>query len=280
MTPLYNDKLTEQQLKEIQLEKIAQLRPIDDILMRVLFRDNIPLIQFVLRIITGIDDLCVIKDETQYDLERLSGSRSLCLDVLAEDSLGRKFNLEVQKSDKGASAKRARYHSSAMDVEFFLASRNFDELPITYVIFMTENDVLDKGQPIYTIDRMITNSEQPFEFNDDQHIIYVNCSYRKEDDTSDLAKLIHDFRCKNAEEMYLEQIAEETRSCKELRKGEIEMCDAMEEYMEIVLRDKQIGIAIQFLQLGKNTVEEISAATGLPLDLVKELSQKYKPVTV
>ena len=83
MTPQYNDKLTEEQLREIQLEKIAQLRPIDDIFMRVLFRNNIPLAQYVLRIITGIGDLFVIKEETQYDLERLVGVRSVCLWTLS-----------------------------------------------------------------------------------------------------------------------------------------------------------------------------------------------------
>ena len=280
MTPQYNDKLTEEQLREIQLEKIAQLRPIDDIFMRVLFRNNIPLAQYVLRIITGIGDLFVIKEETQYDLERLVGVRSVCLDVMAEDSAGRKFNLEVQKPDNGASPKRARYHSSAMDVEYLSASEDFDSLPITYVIFITENDVLGKGWPIYTIDRMITNGEQPFGFNDDQHIIYVNCAYRNEDDSSDLAKLIHDFCCNKADEMYLKILADETHLCKEIQKGEIEMCDVMEEYMEIVRRDDKIGTAIVLLQMDKLTHEEISKASGLPLDLIKELSKKYKPVSV
>ena len=58
------------------------------------------------------------------------------------------------------------------------------------------------------------------------------------------------------------------------------MCDVMEEYMEIVRRDDKIGAAIAFLQIGKNTHEEISKALGLPLDLIEELSKKYKPVSV
>ena len=58
------------------------------------------------------------------------------------------------------------------------------------------------------------------------------------------------------------------------------MCDVMEEYMEIVRRDDKIGTAIVLLQMDKLTHEEISKASGLPLDLIKELSKKYKPVSV
>jgi predicted transposase/invertase (TIGR01784 family) len=111
------------------------MRPMDDDLMREIFRNNIPLAEFVLRIMTGMDDLIITSEETQYDLEHLLGTRSICLDVLATDSEGCKFNLEIQRSDRGAFPKRARYHSSAIDVEFLKAKQDFSKLPITYVIF-------------------------------------------------------------------------------------------------------------------------------------------------
>ena len=41
--------------------------------------------------------------------------RSVRLDILAIDSHGRVFNVEVQRSDKGAGAKRARYNSALID---------------------------------------------------------------------------------------------------------------------------------------------------------------------
>ena len=41
--------------------------------------------------------------------------RSVRLDVLATDSASIKYNIEIQRSDKGAGQKRARYNSSMLD---------------------------------------------------------------------------------------------------------------------------------------------------------------------
>ena len=49
--------------------------------MRILFRDNLPLDEYVLRIITDKPDLHLTKEETRKDLVRLAGARGLCLDV-------------------------------------------------------------------------------------------------------------------------------------------------------------------------------------------------------
>ena len=180
----------------------------DDDLMREIFRDNIPLAQLVLRIMTGINDLVITSDGTQYDLEHLLGARSICLDVLATDSEGRKLNLEIQRSNRGTSQKRARYHSSAIDVEFLKAKQDFSKLPFTYAIFITEKDVRSANRPIYIFDRQDTVTGEPF--GDDEHIIFVNGAYDNPDDNSDLAKLIHDCGCRNDEDMYFDLMAEST----------------------------------------------------------------------
>ena len=58
--------------RQADLARLRGLRPIDDDFMRCIFRDNIPLAQFVLRILTGKDDLLITKIETQKDLKRFS----------------------------------------------------------------------------------------------------------------------------------------------------------------------------------------------------------------
>ena len=89
-------------------EALKKLRPIDDNFFRELFRDNIELTEFVLRILMDKPDLKVTEQETQYDLKRLLGARSICLDVKATDADGRKINIEVQRSTAGAEPHRAR----------------------------------------------------------------------------------------------------------------------------------------------------------------------------
>ncbi|MCI8887985.1 MAG: hypothetical protein HFG70_07850 [Hungatella sp.] len=99
--------VTDKQHQE-DLQRLRLLRPIDDDFMRCLFKDNIPLAEFVLRIITDKPDLIITDCETQKDMKRLAGARSICLDAYGTDSDGKKYDLEVQRQDKGADPHRAR----------------------------------------------------------------------------------------------------------------------------------------------------------------------------
>ena len=122
------------------LQRLRGFRPIDDTFMRGLFKDNLPLAEFVLRILTDKPDLVLTKCETQADMKRVTGARSICLDAYATDSTGKKYDIEVQRADNGADPHRARYHSSMMDVENLDEKQDYKELPDTYVIFITEKD--------------------------------------------------------------------------------------------------------------------------------------------
>ena len=102
----------------------------------------------------------------------------------------------------------------------------FDELPETYVIFITENDVYRKGLPFYTVERVVTQTGQAF--NDRLHIMYVNGRYRGDDD---IGKLMRDFSCTSADEMTYNELAERVRYLKEDKGGEQVMVSrVVEEY--------------------------------------------------
>ena len=163
--------------------------------MRGLFKENIPLAEFVLRIITGKPDLVLMKCETQADMKRVTGARSICLDAYATDSTGKKYDIEVQRSDIGTDPHRARYHSSMMDVENLDEKQEYRELPDTYVIFITENGYYKAGKPVYVIQNMNLTLGKPFD--DGSHILYVNGEYR---DDSDIGRLMHDFNCTCADD--------------------------------------------------------------------------------
>lgn len=270
MSPLRIQAKTPEQWHEEDLKTIANYRPIDDDFMRELFRNDLPLAQTVLRIITGIDDLKLISQETQYDMKRLLGSRSICLDVFGTDSKGQKFDIEIQRSDRGAAPQRARYHSSAIDVEFLKAKEEFTTLPITYVIFITENDVRGENKLIYNFEWTDTESGTPL--GDGAHIIFVNGAYNNAEDTSDLAKLVHDFRCKNADEMYIKQFADKTRFFKETPEGVSQMCKAIEDMRNEATKINSIQIAINLIETGDDSFEKIAKVCGLTLEEVQELA--------
>lgn len=272
--------------RQKDLQRLRLLRPMDDDFMRCLFKDNIPLAEFVLRILTGRKDLRIIDCQTQKDMKRLAGARSICLDALGTDSLGKKYDLEIQREDKGADPHRARYHSSVLDVENLHAGQEFGELPETYTIFITEKDCFHKGEAVYPIERinLITGEN----FGDGEHILYVNGEYRGD---SDIGKLMHDFNCADAGEMNFELMAERTRYLKENPEGVREMCKIMEELREESLREgREEGIkegrkegikegikegvkktALCMLAAGKYALEEISSVSGLSLEELNQL---------
>lgn len=256
------------------LQRLRGFRPIDDDFMRCLFRDNIPLAELVLRIITGKQDLVITDCQTQKDMKRLAGARSICLDAYGTDSVGKKYDLEIQRQDKGADPHRARYHSSVLDVENLDAGQKFDELPDTYTIFITEKDFYGSGKALYPIERMNLTTGQSFD--DGEHILYVNGEYRGE---SDLGKLMYDFNCISADDMHFELLAERTRYFKENPEGVSEMCKAMEDMRNESLQEGikegiKEGIrttAVRMLEAGKYTLGEIAEISGLSLDEVEKL---------
>ena len=160
---------TEEQKHQDDLQRPRSLRPIDDDFMRCLFKDNIPLVELVLRIVTGKPDLIITACQTQKDMKRLAGARSICLDAYGTDAAGKKYDIELQREDKGANPHRARYHSSVMDVENLDAGQEFTELPETYTIFILEKDFYGMGKPVYLIERMNLDTGKPFDNGD--HIL-------------------------------------------------------------------------------------------------------------
>ena len=261
--------VTEQQYQE-DLQRLRGLRPIDDDFMRCLFKDNIPLAEFVLRIITDKPDLIITDCETQKDMKRLAGARSICLDAYGTDSVGKKYDLEVQRQDKGADPHRARYHSSVMDIENLHSGQKFKELPDTYVIFVIEKDFYGQGKAVYPIERINLATGKSFE--DGEHILYVNGEYRGE---SDIGKLMHDFNCTQADDMNFELMAERTRYLKEDPKGVSEMCQIMEdmrnESLKEGIQEEKKMTVLRMLEAGKYVMEEIVNISGLSLDEVKKL---------
>ena len=112
------------------LQRLRGFRLLDDDFLTKCFEGDPKYIQLVLRIVLEKPDLVVEDVRTQVFVENLL-NRSVRLDVLATDSLGQTINVEIQRSDKGAGRKRARYNSSMMDANLLHKSEDFDQLPET-----------------------------------------------------------------------------------------------------------------------------------------------------
>lgn len=239
------------------LQRLQGFRLLDDDFMGKVFEDK-GCAEFLLQIILNRQDLTVQTVHGQHEIRNLQG-RSVRLDILATDAENRAYNIEVQRSDRGAGVKRARYNSGLMDANITEPGEHYDQLNETYVIFITENDVLKAGLPIYHIDRVIQETGELF--GDASHIIYVNSQIR---DETALGRLMHDFACTKADEMYYPILAERVRYFKEDTKGVVSMCRVMED-MRKETATETLLLSIRNLMKNMNlTAEQAMAALGVP----------------
>lgn len=208
-------------------------------------------------------------------MKNLQG-RSAVLNVHAVDSSDKEFDVEIQRKDAGAGAKRARHNSSLLDAHILKPGDDTEDIPDSYVIFKTENDVMKGDQPIYPVERYVTIGENKVLFDDGSHIIYVNGKYRG---NNEIGKLMHDFSCTDPDDMNYEALAKKARYYKQDAKGVAAMCKIMEDMRNEAVQNKAKKTALHLIKSGKISLEEIAEATELSLDIVKELESQSMQLT-
>ena len=117
-----------QQAKRHQraLNIIKRWRLMDDDFMKRCFKDNIPAVECILRIIMEKPDLQVETVQIEDTIPNLSG-HGIRMDVHATDSTGTEYDIEVQRADKGAGTKRARFNSSLLDLNSLRKGSDYEK---------------------------------------------------------------------------------------------------------------------------------------------------------
>ena len=202
------------------LDAISRLKVIDDDFMRIVFKDKECLAQFLEIILER--SIEIIEWHVQYDINNILG-RSISIDVFVKDE-DHYINIEVQRDYTGAHPRRARFHGSLIDASTSFPKEEWKELPNIIIIFITEEDVLGYGLPIYHVHRTIEENNQIFD--EGSEIIYVNASIQEE---SALGRLMHDFQCRETREMHYEFLRKRVGYFKETEGGRREMCEIWEE---------------------------------------------------
>ena len=134
---------------EKELNYISRMCPMNDAMMQVMFEDNVELVEYILRLMTGIHDLTVLRMETQKNINGSLLYKSVRFDVYAVDSVGRKYNLEIQNKPSGAPGDRARYYMGMMDTHSVKKGEEEIILPQTYVIFIVTSTSYEIRKPLY-----------------------------------------------------------------------------------------------------------------------------------
>ena len=272
----------------VMMERIKKLRLIDDELMTVVFSGDKKVTELLIRILLNRNDLRVTKSMTQEQKHNLFG-HSVTLDIVAEDIFKTEYNIEIQRADKGAVARRIRYHQAMIDSHTLKKQEDFDKLPNLYIIFILEHDMFEMGEPVYFVNKTLNAIDEEGNnllFDDGCNIMYVNGEYKGDDS---LGKLMHDFSTPDADEMYYTELAEKVRFYKQDETGVQMASKIVEEYgndraAEALQQGIKQGIEQGALQqaietanrmLRKNVpVDDIAEYTGLTVEKILELKNQ------
>ena len=92
---------------------------------------------------------------------------------------------------------------------------------------------------MYHVERVI--KETGVDFGDGSHIIYVNGSYKNDEDP--IGKLMHDFRCTSSVDMFYPLLAKQVKYFKETEGGRKIVCKAFEDLAEKRLLEEKKMLA-------------------------------------
>lgn len=256
-------------------ELVKKLNIIDDTLFHKMIEDR-AVCEEMLQTFLEDENIQIISNNPQMFL-RNAGARSVILDVLCKDSLGRYFNVEVQKADQDNHQKRVRYHGSNIDTYVTEKGIAYDEIPDVYVIYISRFDMFKSNCTVYHVDRIIRETGEVVE--NGFYEVYLNAGNNAgNNDGSKTAELLQYMTATNGGNAKFPNISKRVKYFKEEEEGIEIMCDIVEAYAQERAKKaaKEVAreTARKFFESGVS-YEIVEKSIDLPSE---ELKQIYEEV--
>ena len=100
-------------------------------------------------------------------------AKGIIMDVYLKDE-NRVINVEMQTSNQGDLARRARYYQAAADIDTTPKGSEYEDLKQNYVIFICTFDLFHKGKPSYTFQNLCLEHGEPIYLDDGTTKIFLN----------------------------------------------------------------------------------------------------------
>ena len=206
--------------REFLLQGVEKLTLFHDTFMKVVLND-LEVCQYVIRILMDDPTIEIVDVRNQYRLARLTSKDSI-LDILAEDSRGRFYNLEIQRDTTPDHPRRIRLYGAMVDGEYLQKGEDYDAMPEVYVIYISRTDLWKMGRMETPVKKYLEGQREDEQYDDGQHVIYVNAAV---DDGSKKAALLHYFKTADPDDMSQGPLSRRVRYLKREEGGLNEMCE-------------------------------------------------------
>ena len=218
------------------LNRVKQLRPIDDVFFEKLIEDK-NVCEEILRVILEDNNLKVLSVTPQKSIKNLYG-RSIRLDAYCRLGNGDLCNIEVQRSDKDDHVKRVRYNASCITANNTDVGVDFVDVPDVTIIFISAFDIFKQGRTIYHCGNMIQETNTLVD--NGLREIYVNTAIN---DGSEIAELMKCFLQEQIDNEKFPLLSDRVWYFKNDEGGLNTMCKIVEDYAKEIAKDYAKEIA-------------------------------------
>ena len=283
-------------MQENQFKKWEDLDITDDFIFSRVMRNKKlcrTLLEMILKVKIG-----KIKFLTSHHAIRVEpNAKGIIMDVYLKDE-NRVINVEMQTSNQGDLARRARYYQAAADIDTTPKGSEYEDLKQNYVIFICTFDPFHKGKPFYTFQNLCLEHGEPIYLDDGTTKIFLNTTSKDLGNLDLELRLFYDYvKGNNAQSDFTQELdssISRLKEEKEERKMYLTYTSRMMEcrrdgYEEGLFTGREEGISIgleQGLERGAyqkaletaklllnygDSPEKVAICTNLPLDVVQGL---------
>ena len=211
----------------------------------------------------------------QKTIKNTYESKGVRLDIYIADDKGTIYNCEMQTVESLELPRRSRYYSSTIDNDQLLKGREYEELPITYVIFICTFDYFREGRHIYTFEKTCREDKNII-LGDEAYTIFLNSKGTMNDVDEDVKEFLayienttDDYADKSQSE-WIKKLHERVKDVKQSKEMEVE-------FMTLLQRDREKkkeaidGFILTLLSNGMSA-QDIAEKANISVDYVNKLA--------
>ncbi|MFI3209347.1 MAG: hypothetical protein R3Y40_09460 [Eubacteriales bacterium] len=205
-------------------EAIQKLQLTSDIFWSIALKD-VEACQEVVRIITG-EDIKLVEVRYQETILQLN-NHSIRIDTWGRDSKERNIGIEMHTQSNENRIKRNRYNIASMDVRSLETGDQYDDIPDTWGIYITQADFLKTKKGINKIERIVSGTKKEAPNGVSEYYVSLSCKGETEAQTELLRYIKNSDGVMDSK--YFPNLVKRVRFLKEAEKGETVMCEIMDE---------------------------------------------------
>ena len=257
------------------LKQIQAMNLFDDIFTSVVFKDEGACLHLVRQLMQN-PKLNIIAFRTQDAIPMLI-SKSPRLDITAEDDKGTLYEIEIQRLEEPAPARRVRYYSSVMDSELLRKGVSYDKLPEVYLFYLSQKDIWQKGQTVYKLEQSLRFGDELMPYENGLHTLYVNAAI---DDGSDIAKLMQYLKTAKAGDTSQGALSAHVNYLKSPEGGRAKMGEFEKYFTEKGREEERKDTALEMLKDGEKLPKIIKYSKLTEADILSLAKQNGLEVVV